>query len=93
MGDFHILSDSHTFDLVDDYDSEGNQIYRHSYYMVVFMWFLFIISVFYLFMIFMNFIIAVIADSYNIVTQNKESHDLQQRVEMIDERELHFSEQ
>ena len=45
-----------------------------------------------IFMIFMNFIIAVISDSYTSVTEFSEAHDFRQRVEMIYEREIHFSE-
>lgn len=50
------------------------------------------IGIFFLFMIFMNFIIAVIGDSYNKVIEFKEAHDYKQRVMMIYEREVQFSE-
>jgi hypothetical protein len=91
MGDFHVIDAKKTFDIVLGYDDDGNEIYRFSNEIVYFRWILYLISIFYLFMIFMNFIIAVISDSYSSITENKDSHDSQQRVEMIFERELHFS--
>ena len=86
MGDYDLLSSNATFDIIDE---DGDHI--HSPLIVYFTWFLFIVSVFYLFMIFMNFIIAVIGDSYNHVIENKDSHDYQQRIVMIYEREVHFN--
>ena len=44
-------------------------------------------------MVFMNFIIAVISDAYGGVTQYKTGHDYKQRIMMIYEKELHFTEQ
>ena len=86
MGDFSLLDSDATFDVK---DGDGEHI--HSQLIVGFTWFLYVVSVFYLFMIFMNFIIAVIGDSYNAVIENKDSHDYQQRIVMIYEREVHFN--
>ena len=85
MGDFSLLDSDETFDITKDGE------YVHSNLIVGFTWVLFVISIFYLFMIFMNFIIAVIGDSYNAVIENKDSHDYQQRIVMIYEREVHFN--
>lgn len=86
MGDFSLLESDSTFDIKDE-----NAEYVHSHLIVGFTWFIYVVSVFYLFMIFMNFIIAVIGDSYNAVIENKDSHDYQQRIVMIYEREVHFN--
>ena len=43
-------------------------------------------------MIFMNFVIAVISDSYDKVRNVAVAHDYRERVKMVYEREIHFTE-
>ena len=45
-----------------------------------------------LFMIFMNLIIAVISDSYDKVRNVAVAHDYRERIKMVYEREIHFTE-
>jgi hypothetical protein len=91
MGDFSLLDPGMTFDIIVNPNAVGDDKYRFHKSIVYFTWILYLMSIFYLFMIFMNFIIAVIGDSYNKVIENKDSHDYQQRIVMIYEREVHFN--
>lgn len=77
MGDFSMLSPYETFDIIDNPELEGDAKYRHSYIILIVTFMLWALGIFFLFMIFMNFIIAVIADSYNVVMEFKEAHDYQ----------------
>ena len=87
MGDFAPIDMYQTYDVIKDPDAEGDAKYRHSFTIMMFTWFIFILSIVMLFMVFMNFIIAVIGESYTKVSENKAAHDYKQRVMMIYERE------
>ena len=53
---------------------------------------IFITCNFSLFMIFMNFIITMIGESYGKVKDYADAYNYKERVQMIYEREIHFSE-
>ena len=91
MGDFAMIDPWQTFDRYEEIAPDGNPVYRHSLEIVYFTFLLWVMAIVFLFMIFMNFIIAVIGDSYDRVIEYKEAHDYQQRVMMIYEREIQFS--
>jgi hypothetical protein len=93
MGDFSLIDPFNTFD-PNEKDDEGNIVeYRHSYKVMMFTWFIYMVSIFFLYMIFMNFIIAVIGDSYGAVYKYKDEWDYLQRIMMIYEREAHFGQE
>ena len=60
FGDFSLIHPYEGFDLKDPESGE----YIHSYQIMIFTFFMYIVSSFLVYMILMNFIIAVIADSY-----------------------------
>lgn len=55
-------------------------------------WLIWVIGVFILNVIFMNFIIAVISESYEKIMQKLIASSYKVKVEMIVEREMHFTE-
>mmetsp|Transcript_42439 Transcript_42439/g.65119 ORF Transcript_42439/g.65119 Transcript_42439/m.65119 type:complete len:89 (+) Transcript_42439:3084-3350(+) len=75
MGDFSIISLFYGFDIIDDPEIEGDAKYRFSRLIMLYTSCIFIVAVFFIFIIFMNFLIAVIAESYSKVIQNKEAFD------------------
>ena len=91
MGDFAMIDMNQGLDLIDGFTEDGDPVYRHSNFIMVWTFFIFVICIFFMFMIFMNFIIAVIGESYSKVIMNKDAFDYQQRAVMIFEREALFS--
>ena len=91
MGDFSMIDPKQGFDIIDEINEDGTPHYRHSNFIMLWTFFIFVICIFFMFMIFMNFIIAVIGESYSKVIMNKEAFDYQQRAVMIYEREVHFT--
>eukprot|EP00347_Sterkiella_histriomuscorum_P003632 403363541 len=61
--------------------------------LVIISWTIWVIAVFLLNIMFMNFIIAVISESYEKVMQKLIAESYRVKVQMIVERELHFTEQ
>lgn len=87
MGDFSLIDPYNSFDL-----KTKSGAYRYSQGLMLFTFCIYFLCVLCLTMIFMNFIIAVISDSYATVAACAIAHDYHQRVIMIYEREMHFSE-
>jgi hypothetical protein len=75
---------------LDTHSPEGE--YFHSILLVEATFVLFIIALFITFVIFMNFIIAMINHSYSKINNSKLSYDYSQRIIMIYEREVRFTE-
>ena len=95
FGDFSVIDPYQGFDLkdpIEDTEDPDDFKYRHSVPVVLCTFVIFIVQSLTLFMVFMNFIIAVISDSYNEVTKRRVAYDYRERVSMIHEREMFFSE-
>ena len=88
FGDQGMLDVFQTLDLK---VGDGSVHYRVSESLMIFTWFIWLLSTFLLTMVFMNFIIAVIGDSYNNVSEFRLAHNYQQKAVMIYEFEMHFS--
>ena len=94
LGDFAIIDMFQGFDYFkpnEETEDPEDVIYKHSLSIVCFTFFIFVIQTLITFMVFINFMIAVISDSYNTITEFSDAHDYKQRISMIFERELYFT--